>query len=377
MMSYTIYFIENVVNHKGYVGMTCKPAEQRFKEHLQAARRGIDYALHRAIRKYGEENFHIFPIDEASSEEQAFELEQEWIERLGTYEFEYNATPGGRGITLSGEEAHAASVSDDKAYEILERYLMTDREVFSMADAAEEIDCQTVAVCRWVNGECRPYLLERFYEKHPDYDGWTPLDGRLLAALTEFLTTKTSKKEAADKYEVTPGQIEGCQREDCRPHILERFHEENPDWDGEVPRRNGCGLGENSSNSKFTEDEVIEIRRRYVEDKSLSKKELADEFDAGKSTIGAIVRGETWTHVGGPTMVYKRGSTGHSKGGAQGERNTNSKLTAADVKDIRNRYADSNIQQKQLAEEYDITRSAMSSLLRGQTWTHVGGPIKS
>lgn len=291
-MSYTIYFIENEVNHKGYVGMTCKSPEQRFKEHLQAASNGGEYTIHNAIRKHGEDNFQVFPIDEAETEAEAGRLEREWISHLDTYGGpEYNETAGGENPpTRTGEDAYNATVSDDRAYEILERYLMTDRETFSQVDAERETEIKKETLAVWATGGARPHLLERFHEEHPDYDGWTPLDDRLLEALTEFLTTTTELEEAAEKHNLTRGQVWSCRTGDCRTHVLERFHEENPEWDGVPSTRNAA---------KLTAEDVLEIRRRYAGE-NVTRSDVAENYPVGKAAIGRIVRGQTWTHVGGP-----------------------------------------------------------------------------
>lgn len=52
-----------------------------------------------------------------------------------------------------------------------------------------------------------------------------------------------------------------------------------------------------------------------------------------------------------------------------GECNNNSKLTAADVKKIRALYGEKT--QYQLAAEFGVTQSAVSAIIRRETWRHV------
>ena len=59
-----IYIIRNKVNDKVYVGQTTVSLKLRFQNHLSAARRGLDYVIGKAIRKYGEENFYIELLEE-------------------------------------------------------------------------------------------------------------------------------------------------------------------------------------------------------------------------------------------------------------------------------------------------------------------------
>ena len=57
-----IYVIENLINHKKYVGQTQnKYPNTRWSNHKLTARNGNNLPLYRAIRKYGEENF-VFKI---------------------------------------------------------------------------------------------------------------------------------------------------------------------------------------------------------------------------------------------------------------------------------------------------------------------------
>lgn len=54
--------------------------------------------------------------------------------------------------------------------------------------------------------------------------------------------------------------------------------------------------GSVNGNSKLTEKDVLDIRRRYREG-AMNQYELADQFGVTQSAVGAIVRGKTWRHV--------------------------------------------------------------------------------
>lgn len=59
----------------------------------------------------------------------------------------------------------------------------------------------------------------------------------------------------------------------------------------------------------------------------------------------------------------------------RGSRNSRSKLNEAQVFDIRVRFAAGDISQQQLANEYQVARSLVGMIVRGEVWTHVGGPL--
>lgn len=91
-----IYKITNKLNGDFYVGKTEKTIERRFGEHLWCARKGKKDHFHRAIAKYGADNFIvecIDAVDDCTSEELC-KKEIEWIAKLHPY---YNMTIGGEG----------------------------------------------------------------------------------------------------------------------------------------------------------------------------------------------------------------------------------------------------------------------------------------
>lgn len=101
-----IYIITNLINGKQYVGMTSKTLEVRFSGHKADARRNKPWILHKAIRKYGEDNFKIELLEEtnASNLDELGIIESSWIEKLNP---EYNMSLGGegnRGCDTSGEK---------------------------------------------------------------------------------------------------------------------------------------------------------------------------------------------------------------------------------------------------------------------------------
>lgn len=78
-MSCGIYKIENKLNGKCYIGQSIE-IEHRFSKHKSAK---DDFYIHRAIRKYGKENF-IFEIIEQCDKDLLDEREKFWINKLNT-----------------------------------------------------------------------------------------------------------------------------------------------------------------------------------------------------------------------------------------------------------------------------------------------------
>lgn len=99
LRSYDVYKITNKVNNKVYIGITSKGISARWKEHIYSAEHDCPFKLHRAIRKYGKENFSVELIDFANSWEELTKKEQQYISEYNSLqdEFGYNMTEGGDG----------------------------------------------------------------------------------------------------------------------------------------------------------------------------------------------------------------------------------------------------------------------------------------
>ena len=106
-----IYQITNSINKKTYVGKTIKSLEKRFASHINTSNSGSQAHLHRAIRKYGKDNFIASIIeDNILCENILNEKEIHWINKLKP---EYNMTSGGEGSSgrvLSEQSRYKMSV---------------------------------------------------------------------------------------------------------------------------------------------------------------------------------------------------------------------------------------------------------------------------
>lgn len=104
---YKIYKCTNTINGKIYIGYTKKSLQKRIIEHRCSAKNGSDYFLHKAIRKYGEENFLWEVILESKDQEFILnQMESHFIEKYNCFcesGYGYNMTHGGQG-GMSGKQ---------------------------------------------------------------------------------------------------------------------------------------------------------------------------------------------------------------------------------------------------------------------------------
>lgn len=116
-MNFFVYIIQNLLNNKVYIGKT-NNFDLRLDRHFNVVKNGKTVGnktfnlIHKAISKYGKENFIFQVIEEFVNEKESLEAEKFWIEffrsnvsRFGS-DSGYNLTDGGEGISgfLHSEE---------------------------------------------------------------------------------------------------------------------------------------------------------------------------------------------------------------------------------------------------------------------------------
>src|SRR5574337_250494 len=97
---FTIYCHTDKVNGKRYIGQTFSTMEERWTEHIRAARRNVGCRLlSAAIRDHGHEAFSHEILEIVETQEAADEAEIRWIGKLQSKSpHGYNLTIGGSGL---------------------------------------------------------------------------------------------------------------------------------------------------------------------------------------------------------------------------------------------------------------------------------------
>lgn len=97
-MTFYIYLVCSLRSGKKYVGQTRQGIQARWSQHRCEAKRRKTTYLHRAIHKYGAENFSISILEEVFSQEDANLVEGYWITHFQSNlrEFGYNSDSIGR-----------------------------------------------------------------------------------------------------------------------------------------------------------------------------------------------------------------------------------------------------------------------------------------
>lgn len=94
-----IYGWYNTKSEKWYIGQTVNP-EGRFNCHIRLSLNNDNTHFHRALRKYGLENFVYCILEDNVLRDNLNMKEQEWIEYYDSFYDGYNMTAGGDGTLL-------------------------------------------------------------------------------------------------------------------------------------------------------------------------------------------------------------------------------------------------------------------------------------
>lgn len=145
-----IYKIENLINHKCYVGQSIH-IEKRWKEHCYPSKNSV---IANAIKKYGKENF-SFQILEECSEDELDEKENYYIQYFNCI------VPNGYNVIDYSEGQCSVYHTYDKET-FLEIISDIKEDVLSIQQISEKFDINKSTVYRLINGEIHRLAEESY-----------------------------------------------------------------------------------------------------------------------------------------------------------------------------------------------------------------------
>lgn len=169
------------------------------------------------------------------------------------------------------------------------------------------------------------------------------LDNKEIEYIKKFDTYKNG-------YNSTPGG----------QYWTDNIHSEETELKRQITREKNNSLkSENHPRAKMTNEEVINVRQRYINGELIDDiyKDYQDRY-SNKNTFKRIIFGETYKNVGNiPTKSQIR--------------HTNAKLTDKQVKEIRERYKKEKISYAKLGEIYGLSGSSIHQIIKRKTYQHV------
>lgn len=118
-MNGEIYIIKNKINKKVYIGQTTQGSDTRFKQHLKLLKSSENQLIHKAIKKYGKNNFYYEILyKNIHSYKELNELEEKMIIKYNSLMPNgYNMCPGGQKYRKKGVQ-----FTDNEVKNIINKY---------------------------------------------------------------------------------------------------------------------------------------------------------------------------------------------------------------------------------------------------------------
>ncbi len=149
-----LYVIRNKINNKRYIGITKNSLRTRLTKHIYSSYHNVDnsyeYHFHRAIRKYGKENFELEFYYNYSNQNVSYhelcEAEIYFIKKYDTFKNGYNMTLGGQGSLKRNQMKKIDCY--DKCGNFITSYE-------SIESAAKELDLFPTNISACINGRTK------------------------------------------------------------------------------------------------------------------------------------------------------------------------------------------------------------------------------
>jgi hypothetical protein len=128
--------------------------------------------------------------------------------------------------------------------------------------------------------------------------------------------------------------------------------------------------GEKNGQAILTWAEIRKIREMHDVHR-LSTSQIADRYPVGREMILRIVRNLAWRdpdYSPRPDLIANRGGKPPIR---YGESHHFSKLTRAQVIEIRRRYRNGGVTYRQLAIRFGVSKSAIGNIIRKRVWVNV------
>lgn len=271
-----IYKYTNLINGKVYIGQTKQALEQRDYKHLSQLNDNTYF--HRALVKYGRENFSLEIIEDNIPLKKLDEKEKYYIDYFDSYYVTgkgYNLTQGGQW----GSSHQKLTLSDAKEI----KNLILCNKNLTFQKIADKFGVTIYAISDINRGKT-------FYDKNLTY----PLrpaptksiidEDKLSLILDMILNTNMSYKEialATDVNEYTVGEISRGTSSWCPPDLT-------------YPLRKP--VQSNTYQNKINQEQVKEICYKLCFT-NIPIEEISKEYNIAKNTVSDISRGVSWKSI--------------------------------------------------------------------------------
>lgn len=268
-----IYKYTNKINNMIYIGQTSTTLARRDSKHMSQLNDNTYF--HRALKKYGRENFILEVIEDNISLNEIDEKEIYWIKELNAYYKTgkgYNMTKGGKWSTPTQKITH-----DEEVKELI---LNTDLTFQEIADLFQvSLSCiSDINTGRTFHDNKLKYPLKETYER-------SVLTKNTINEIINLLaTTDLSYEQIANKTKVkayTVGNINRGTSAKC-PN------------DKQYPIRKS--IKENTYQNILSPEDVINVIHDLLFT-NINQTDIGKQYGVAKNTINDISRGISWKEI--------------------------------------------------------------------------------
>jgi len=217
-----------------------------------------------------------------------------------------------------------------------------------------------------INGKCCIGQSKRFYRRYKEYKrlkekrpiGWA-IQKYGWDNFTFTICEVYATREEADQAEI---------------YWIDRLDLTNPEFgyniqrggapsQEEISRKLKEYTGENTSQAKYTNDQVKEIREKFLTCK-YKVSDLAKEYDINASNMSLIVWNKTYIDASYIiTNEFRKCYATFIKNSNKGIKNAVAKYNAKQIKEMRNKFISDKYSINRIAKEYDTDSHTMSNIL--------------
>lgn len=324
---YYVYKITNLINGMFYFGKT-PDMQKRFQQHIRAAktkRPGDYFYLHRAINKYGAENFVIEKMAEFSTDQESKAEETRLITLHNTIDrnIGYNLTKGGDGASgyRHTEKAKKAMSAHKQVSYLGEgnpfygrnhteitKDLISKLMIERQANDREKYDAINIAQCKIQLGECLQ-IQHEYIEGNVSFDTlaklhnsdlrtihniihgiYKAIKGHSIITEEQFGQIKKKRLRAmADTYlkfdKAQEKQIASDAETMTLSGLCQKYEASEP-----TIKKALSAHGVKALRNIFNKLEVEEIRAKYASG-NYTRKNLVDIYGSSLTTISSILKG--------------------------------------------------------------------------------------
>lgn len=268
-----IYKYTNKLNGKIYIGQTSSSLSIRDKKHLSQIEDNTYF--HRALKKYGRENFDLEIVEDNILLEEIDEKEIYWIKKLNSYYKTgqgYNMTKGGKWSTSTQKIVH-----DEEVKDLILNTELTFQEIADLFQVS--LSCiSDINTGRTFFDNSINYPMRETYSR-------PIITEKVLEEIIFLLsTTDLSYEEIASRVGVksyTVGNINRGSSAKCPTEL-------------DYPIRKG--IKKNTYQNILSQEDVIKIVYDLLFT-NINQTDIGKQYGVAKNTINDISRGISWKEV--------------------------------------------------------------------------------